>query len=193
MFKKTYFTVVCLSSFLAFIIFGTIAIGTILQDQYNIVERKHITFRIDSSFSIDKQEAIKSAFLRWERATNGYVKFSSFVDDISIMEVFSWQEDMIPTIYDASSHISWKRNVSQNITISNNVLGVAMHITGDIFIVDDMPERFEAVVTHEIGHILIDSYHSDDINSIMYPTVGSNFMDLKITQKEVSLVKRLRR
>lgn len=195
MIKWAYLCVVCGMSVLACTIFGIVATATWIQDPQDITIRKHITFRVDNTFSLEEQKAIGAALHKWEKATAGFVTLNWYTDKTSIREIFTWQEDRIPTIYNASSNLSWKRYVSQYITTttSNDLLGVAFYLTGDIFIVDDMPKRFEVVVTHEIGHILIELRHSNNINSVMYPYIGLNFANKKITKEEVFWVRQLRR
>jgi len=159
------------------------------QTVRKVLTQRHIVFRIDSDFSCDEKDAIEIAFKRWEKATGNHVTFLWYTDNISVTELFSWQGDGVRTIHKASSYVNWKRHVAQYITTSDGLLGAALYATGDIFVLDDMPGRFETVVAHEIGHVLIGSYHSPDENSIMYATVGLDFARRKIAQKEIELVK----
>jgi hypothetical protein len=73
-----------------------------------------------------------------------------------------------------------------------------MRRANDIFIIDEMPDgvswRFELVVAHEVGHVLLGPFHSKSKESLMYPFIGSDFIHRKITQEEISLLKqRIRR
>lgn len=188
MIQRIYLYVVYVGSVLACVIFGTIALATQLQEPVDLKTRKSIVFRVDSSFNQEEQKAIGNALVKWEKATNGMVSLKWYVDDISISELFSWQEDGLPTIYNASSRFGWLRHVSQYITVSNDILGAALSLTGDIFMIDDMPKRFEVVVVHEVGHVLLGSFHSTNRNSVMYPSIGDDYMSKLITPVEIHLL-----
>lgn len=189
MYKKIYICSLFLVSAVTCIVFGGIALATYTQNHNDIGRRRFITFRVDSSFSYKEKEAISRALIKWQQASGGYVKLYWYEDDVYLSEIFSWLEDKTPTIYKASSRLSWKRHVSQYVTTSNDVLGAAMYSTGDIFIVDDMPGRFEVVTVHEIGHVLLGSFHSNNTNSVMYPTIGLDYKHRKITEEEIDLLK----
>lgn len=147
------------------------------QDSNELKTKRFVEFRIDSSFSEEEVFVIQSALRKWEIATNGHLRLNNFIDDVSISEIFDWQEDDYPTIYNAQSGWSWKNWVSKHMNSSPDTIGITTHRTGDIFILDS--EFFETVVLHETGHVFLGSWHSDVESELMYPTVGE--------EKDISL------
>ena len=52
------------------------------------------------------------------------------------------------------------------------------------------PSRFEHIVVHEVGHMLVGAWHSDNIKSVMYPFVFNKYKNKNIIKsQEVRLVK----
>lgn len=154
------------------------------QTQKKLINRRNVEFHIDSTFSKKEILIIRKAFRRWEEETEGYIKISSRVRKVSGLEVFSWLSDGIPTIYNATYNLGWKRHIAKHIANCENTLGLAMIYTGDIFLLEGYSKRFEGIVTHEVGHIYLGKFHSSDINSIMYPAIGDNTTNRKITNVE---------
>jgi len=153
---------------------------TFLQD------RKEIKFRIDASFSNKERKLIGQALEEWERATKGYVTFSYYVEKIPLLEMFSWKDDNKPTIYNGDSLLSWQRHVGLSVAEAETI-GLAFIFSGDIFIFDNK-YRFKDVVVHEVGHLLVGSWHSKDKTSIMFPYIMDG--DEKfIRSEEIRIVK----
>ena len=71
--------------------------------------------------------------------------------------------------------------------ISSDALGVTYLFTGDIFIFEN-GKMFEKIVTHEVGHIIVGAWHSDDAKSIMYPYTSDN-TQIYIMKEEVNRIK----
>jgi predicted Zn-dependent protease len=63
------------------------------------------------------------------------------------------------------------------------MLGIAIIPSGDIFIVGD--ELFKTVVLHEVGHVLLGSWHSSCEKELMYPEVGE---EKSISEREALFV-----
>jgi len=102
-----------------------------------------------------------------------------------------WKEDGLPTIYKASSLVSWQRHVGKVIAPSVAVIGLAAIYTGDIFIFSMDLEHglMEKIVTHEVGHILAGPWHSSDPKSVMYRMI-SKPQNMTIQLVDVELAKR---
>jgi len=147
-----------------------------------LLTRRVVEFRIDSSFSTQEIFLIQRALKEWEISTNGYVKLNSFVDDVPFSEVIDWKKDGISTIYNAQSVWSWERAVAKY-REDPDVLGVAIIASGDIFIVEK--RLFKTVILHEIGHVLLGHWHSDQEEELMYPEVGE---EKSISEREALFV-----
>lgn len=127
-------------------------------------------FRIDSSFAPDRLEKIKDAIGKWEAASGGCLKIPYRIADVPMSDIFNWAEDGIPTIYNASGLLSWKRYLASQMC-GTTCLGVTHRYAGDIFILENSDRLFETVVLHEIGHLVLGGGHSNDKNDLMYPTI----------------------
>jgi len=140
-----------------------------------LVPKKNVAFRIDASFSPNRIRRILSAIEKWESASNGCLKIRYLVSRIPISDAAHWSEDSIPTIYNASTPLGWKRQLAIQLCPNPNpllCLGVAKCGTGDIFMMDNSDMLFETVVLHEIGHVLLGGLHSTSEQDLMYPTVA---------------------
>jgi hypothetical protein len=139
------------------------------------VPKKDVAFRIDASFSPDRTRKILAAIGKWESAAAGCLRIRHLVARIPISDAAHWSEDSVPTIYNASVPLGWKRQLAAQLCPNRNslsCLGVANCSTGDIFMVDDSDMLFETVMLHEIGHVLLGGLHSIHKQDLMYPTVG---------------------
>jgi len=139
-----------------------------------LLVRKAVRFRVDSSFSPNEIKAIKESLIDWEKASNGLVKLESYVEKIPTSEIFTWRSDGIQTIYNATTLSHWPTHVMLIMGNYNNHLGLTMIYTGDIFILTGTENIFKAVVTHEVGHVIIGDYHSNNPKDLMYQTLGSD-------------------
>jgi len=149
-----------------------VIITSVLWEEYSkpLVDRKTVIFRVDASFSSEEQDAIGRALRRWEVATNGYITFKYYTEHVPLGEVFKWKSDGIPTIYDARSILSWPRHMGRHLA-GTSAIGLATIYTGDIFLFMD-DGMLESIATHEVGHILLDTWHSKDPQSIMYSSIA---------------------
>ena len=161
------------------------------QDWAELKDRRVINFRVDSSFTEKERLEIENALRRWEKATEGDVILRYYIDNITILEPFRFKSDGIPTIYRGISRLSWKRHIIRfNLDIVDaDTIGLSMTFSGDLFILKG-GEDFEDLVAHEIGHVLINTpWHSENPDSVMYPTLHEKSRRYKILQEEVNLVK----
>lgn len=163
----------------------TIVVATAAQDINIANDGPVFIFRIDNSFTEEERQHIIGAFKMWEEASNNRVSFIWYYDNISITDMFKWREDWVLTIYKSSSRLGWSRFMAQFLTQSYNILGVTAIGPGDIFLIEGNTYRQQAVIAHELGHVLIGSYHSADQNSIMYPMIGKKVDHMKITYDEL--------
>jgi len=154
-------------------------------------DNRNITFRIDNSFNTEERVKIEQALQRWVAATKGHVNLKCYVGDVTILDLFKFKSDGIPTIYNAISPLSWKRHLlmfgSDN--YHSDTIGMALSFIGDIFIMKGGKD-FEDLVTHEVGHILIATpWHSKDPKSVMYPTMHEKYEHYEILQEEVDIIR----
>jgi len=148
------------------------AIEVFIHQQTPVRIARGSSFRIDASFSPTRLAAIRSAIGKWEAASDGCLKIPFRVSEVSISDIIHWIEDGTPTIYNASSILSWKRYLASQLCASA-CLGVTQCITEDIFLIEDGDKLFETVALHEIGHVLLGGWHSTNSNHLMYPTVSN--------------------
>lgn len=181
--------VITLTAGLLTLLFFSILSGASFSQSPSYIRiTNHIRFRIDNSFSPTQKKYIEGAFKRWECATNNYIHFDYYYDNISIKEFLTWREDRKSTIYNAISFFSWARHVAFFLARSNGVLGITFG-SNDIFVVDNLGKRLNMVITHELGHILLGPYHSSNPHSIMYPTVGLDYKERSIMPEEIQMIK----
>ena len=173
---------ILLMCFLISVVFCAIKLSS--EQKANVLTtRRVIDFRIDSSFSTQQIFQIQSALKEWEIATDGHVALSSFVDDVSILEIIDWKKDNYPTIYNAQSVWGWKNTVAKYGEVDPDMIGVAFTASGDIFIVGD--KLFKTIVLHEVGHVLLRSWHSDREEDLMHPTVSE---EKSVSEREALFV-----
>lgn len=124
--------------------------------------------RIDKSFSKDQKQMIKNSFKEWQKAINDMVEFSFYEDNISQEESYHWDCDNIVTIYNGLKN-DWRVGPKSY----ENVAGTTFINSRDIFMFID-GVYFKRAILHEIGHILLGTYHSEYNNDIMYRKVTKN-------------------
>lgn len=182
--RKYYVGVICLITFLFAVASFIVLKVSDGQSPNHLLSKRIVEFKIDSSFSKQEIYQIQSALIEWEVATNGYLKLTSFVDDISITELFTWRSDIYPTIYNGKSIFSWK-NIFIRFSENNpKILGITFISSGDIFIVRD--DYFRTVVLHELGHVFLGSWHSNVEQDLMYYNISNekdiSFLDALFVQ-----------
>jgi hypothetical protein len=169
---------------------GLCVLSIMTQDPEPLLKRKTIIFRIDDSFTYEEQEIIAKGLRQWETASNNYFQFKYYTETITVKDMFRWKEDTLPTIYNASSIVSWKRHVAKSIMQDTSIVGFAMIYPGDIFVFSTSTEDnfLEKLITHEVGHLLMGPIHSSNENSIMqgalYPKV-----QLSIQSEDLEIAK----
>ena len=142
-----------------------------------------ITYSIfsDSSVSKDTIAAVKEAFLDWQAATNGIIKFKetqgnknanicvNFMDDISLKDTYEPNKvgKVIPAIY--------KEQLQKMDIYLRKVNPKGQPYNKD---------QFYTVALHEIGHALGLGGHSADPNDIMYYT--GDYIDETTIKKDIT-------
>jgi len=150
--------------------------------------RSIVHFRIDSRFSQEEIVSIREAMKDWESESQGLVKLEGVVVDVQFSEMFTWRIDGVPTIYDASSFSHWPAHVMVVLGNHHSHLGMTMIYTGDVFILNKHAPLFKTIIIHEIGHVIIGDYHSDNPKDVMYPTLGLE--NLVITKNDIEALRK---
>lgn len=134
-------------------------------------DRKSIHFYIDSSFSPDQIENIKTGIERWNVALPcGYLNLTYETIEIRRGEEAGFFLDGKQTIYNT---IRFHKFFSRDSSDGSTIAAVAIYQLGDIFIFST--SDLENIVAHEVGHVIINSsWHSEDPSSVMYYLVGEN-------------------
>jgi len=132
--------------------------------------RDNVHFIIDSSFEKYQTKQIIKAIYTWNRV--GELNLTYSVENISLYDAVRFRSDNRAVIYNAS-YFSWK-NVTKGLLTGwdDNILGFALIYSGDIFVSNN--EYFYPVILHEIGHVIMGDYHSQDRDSVMFPYVYKN-------------------
>ena len=145
---------------------------------------KTLIFRIDSSFSKKEINIILDAIDEWQSYLEGLINISGYVDNVGFLELYEWNNDGRPTIYDASHLFNWRR---QMVYIGSSTLGITALLPKDIFIAEK-DFNFKAIVLHELAHAISGKgEHSINKNDLMFPKINNN---LNITINDINYVKK---
>ena len=102
-FQKIYFSFVVIVISLTLLSQGFVQVALRVQDEKFVLKKRAMIFRVDASFSDEEQNVIWKSLKNWEQATNNYVEFGYYTEEIPFGEAFRWKEDGVITIYNASS------------------------------------------------------------------------------------------
>jgi len=156
----------------------------LFSDELDVVLRRQIEFRIDSNFSPEEQQLILEAFDEWNTKSESLVQLTGKVVVIPQWEQSTYFADDVSTIYDASSSY-WP---AKTLDLCNSkYLGVTIGAIGDIFIIKKNKEFFKVLVAHEIGHVLMGSYHSENPRDLMFPYLSG--LTTGITDNDIKALK----
>ena len=142
-------------------------IDVLQEEQYDVILRQNINFRIDSSFSSEEIKEIFQAFVNWNEASGNLVYLSGEVVDIPDWEERIYRHDDSSTIYDAVESLNWPATILKRYQPS--FYGLTIGAIGDIFIFNKDRKYFRILIEHEIGHVLMGSYHSKKPTDLMFP------------------------
>lgn len=162
--------------------------GAIKSQKVDVVKnRQHLTIRVDSSFSDNEKMQIFNAADKWGKATKRYITFDIIIVEIKESEFDTWKEDSSPTIYNATNFLKWPFHVAQVMENFTGTLGFTLIDSADVFVLKTN-YYFESMIAHELGHIVVGSYHSPSERDLMYPTING-YKEISNNDVSVALLK----